>query len=119
MKIKISIFLFLLLNNSISAQLIITPGAELYLTGNAQLTLSNTDLVNNGSFLAGNGTVSFTGNTNSSISGSQPVQFYELAINKTSFCGIGSVLIFWHIYIDKTKQHEKNINLHSTLLLPA
>jgi len=84
MKIKISIFLFLLFNNSISGQLIITPGAQFYMTGNAQLTLSNIDLVNNGSFVADIGTVSFTGNTNSSISGSQPVQFYELAINITA-----------------------------------
>ena len=54
------------------------------MSGTAQLTLSNIDLVNNGSFVAGNGTVSFTGNSSSSISGSQPVQFYELAINKTA-----------------------------------
>ncbi|MDZ4794147.1 MAG: T9SS type A sorting domain-containing protein [Bacteroidota bacterium] len=84
MKVKLLIFVFLLFNNSISAQLIITPGAELYMSGTAQLTLSNIDLVNNGSFVAGNGTVSFTGNSSSSISGSQPVQFYELAINKTA-----------------------------------
>ena len=84
MKAKFSILFLLAYCNIVSGQVTITPGAELYLSGNAQLTLSNTDLVNNGSFVAGNGTVSFTGNTNSSISGSQTIQFYELAINKTS-----------------------------------
>ena len=84
MKIKLSIFLFLLYSNIIYGQVTITPGAELYMTGNAQLTLQNTDFVNNGIFVAGNGAVSFTGNTNSSISGSQPIQFYELGINKTA-----------------------------------
>ena len=75
---------FLFASFQLKAQLVITPGAELFMSGNAQLTLSNNDLVNNGSFVAGNGTVSFTGNTSSSISGSQPVQFYELTINKTT-----------------------------------
>ncbi len=84
MKAKLSIFILFVSCNLLHAQLTITPGAELYMSGTAQLTLSNIDLVNNGSFVAGNGTVSFTGNTSSSISGSQPVQFYELAINKTA-----------------------------------
>ena len=81
---KIIIAGFLFASFQLKAQLLITPGAEFYMSGNAQLTLQNTDFVNNGSFVAGNGTVSFTGNTNSSIIGSQPVQFYELAINKTA-----------------------------------
>jgi hypothetical protein len=66
------------------AQLVITPGAELYMSGNAQLTLSNMDFVNNGTFTTGNGTVFFTGNASSAISGSQPIQFYGLEINKTA-----------------------------------
>ena len=90
MKAKISILFLLAYCNIVSGQVTITPGAELYMTGNAQLTLSNTDLVNNGSFVAGNGTVSFTGNTSSAISGTQPIQFYEMEINKS---GSSSVLL--------------------------
>jgi len=81
------LLLFLLVYAAtISAQLVITPGTQLYMSGNTQLTLQNIDLVNNsnGGLVAGNGTVSFTGNASSNISGSQPVQFYKLEINKTS-----------------------------------
>jgi hypothetical protein len=81
---KIPIFLLLLNANVISAQVIITPGAQFYISGNTQLTLQNIDLVNNGSFIAGTGTISFTGNTSSAISGSQPVQFNNVEINKTA-----------------------------------
>jgi hypothetical protein len=76
--------MFFVCCNTVPAQLIITPGAELYMSGNAQLTLQNIDLVNNGTFTAGNGTVFFTGNASSAISGSQPIQFYGLEINKTA-----------------------------------
>lgn len=81
---KLSIFFFLGYTYAISAQVTITPGAQFYMTGNTQLTFQNADLVNNGNFSTGNGTVSFTGNSTSIISGSQPVQFYQLEINKTS-----------------------------------
>ncbi len=67
----------------ISAQLVITPGAQFNITGNAQLTLQNTGLINNGNFTAGNGIITFSGNASSAISGSQPLQFYQLEINKT------------------------------------
>ena len=90
MKIKKLIFLFLLYSNIISGQVTITPGAELYMSGNAQLTLQNIDLVNNGLFTPGTGIVSFTGNTSSAISGTQPIQFYEMEINKS---GSSSVLL--------------------------
>ena len=83
MKGKI-LFLFLLSSCTISAQLIITPGAQFSTVGNSQLTLQNINLVNNGSFIPGNSMISFTGNATSSISGSQPMQFFELEINKTN-----------------------------------
>ncbi len=82
-----NILLFIIasmLTGSAGAQVTITSGAQFYLNGNAQLTLLNTDLVNNGIFNTGNGTVSFTGNSNSILGGSQPVQFYQLEINKAS-----------------------------------
>ncbi|HEY4153932.1 MAG TPA: T9SS type A sorting domain-containing protein [Puia sp.] len=64
------------------AQFTIAGGAQFSMSGNLQLTLSNTDLVNNGTLSAGTGTISFTGNAPSGILGSQPTQFYELKISK-------------------------------------
>jgi hypothetical protein len=75
---------------SVSAQLVIEPGTTFTLAGNVQLTLQNTDLVNNGSFTAGTGQTTFTGNAVSAISGSQPIQFFGLEIGKT---GASSVLL--------------------------
>lgn len=84
MKTKLLLLLPLLSACTISAQLVITPGAQFSITGNMQLTLQNTDLVNNGSFIAGNSMTSFTGNASSFISGGQLVQFNELEMNKTN-----------------------------------
>ncbi|HET9278108.1 MAG TPA: hypothetical protein VFN95_07965, partial [Flavitalea sp.] len=82
---KIKFFLLLLLSSStISAQLIINLGAQLSVGGNTQLTLQNTDFINNGIFSAGNSTISFKGNASSFISGNQPVRFSEIEINKTN-----------------------------------
>ncbi len=74
----------LTISYTISAQLTITPGAQFSITGNAQLTLHNTNFINNGSFTAGNGVTEFTGNESSLISGSQPIQFFGLGVNKTN-----------------------------------
>ncbi|MDF2187915.1 T9SS type A sorting domain-containing protein [Paraflavitalea sp. CAU 1676] len=65
-----------------AGQLYIGPGAQLQVTGNASLTLKDMDLVNNGQFLAGNGTFYFSGAGNFSVRGTQPVQFYSIQINK-------------------------------------
>ncbi|HEY0679938.1 MAG TPA: T9SS type A sorting domain-containing protein [Chitinophagaceae bacterium] len=81
-----SIYLILFsmfLTSALSGQVVITPGANLYLTGNAQLTLQNSSFVNNGGFFTANGRVTFTGTANSSISGTQPTQFYNLELNKS------------------------------------
>jgi hypothetical protein len=81
------LYLFLLsfcLLSGICAQLTITSGAQFALTGNAQLTLSNIDLVNNGIFSAGAGSVLFNGNTVSHITGSQNTTLYDLNIGKTA-----------------------------------
>jgi hypothetical protein len=74
---------------SASAQLAITPGAQIVVNGNAQLTLFNADLVDNGSFTAGTGVVSFAGNGASSIGGSQPIQFFSLDLNKADGSAVG------------------------------
>ena len=77
-----TLILFLMGTKNARAQFTISPGSQFSMTGSLQLTLSNTDLVNNGSFSAGTGTISFTGNAASNILGSQAIQFYELKINK-------------------------------------
>jgi hypothetical protein len=84
MRQTILILLCIATSNTIMAQLVVTPGGQFHISGNATLTLQNTDLVNNGIFTTGNSKVSFTGNATSFISGSQPVQFYDLEINKTA-----------------------------------
>jgi hypothetical protein len=65
-------------------QLYISMGAQLQMTGNAQLTLQNTSLVNHGNFAAGPGSVFFTGNNPSTISGSQTTVFNDIEINKSN-----------------------------------
>lgn len=79
-------FLFLILTfyicRLVPAQLIITTGAQLYMQNNSQLTLENIDLINNGDFNAGNSTVFFTGSPLSNISGTSPLFFYSLSLNK-------------------------------------
>ena len=76
MKIKL-MFLLLLSSYTISAQLTITPGAQLSILSDTKLTLQNIDLINNGTFLAATTSpVSFTGNATSFIGGDQAVQFF-------------------------------------------
>ena len=80
---KIWLSILLLLSGSvIQAQLVINPGAELNISGNTQLTISNMDFINNGKFTAGNGTEFWTGNTSSVPRGSQATPFYNVEINK-------------------------------------
>ncbi len=78
----VSGLLFLLSVNNVLAQLTITNGAQFVMAGNLQLTLSNTDLINNGNLLPGAGTISFTGGSPSFIRGNQGSSFYDLQINK-------------------------------------
>ena len=74
----------LLLVNGIATQalLVITSAAELNISGNTQLTISNMDFINNGRFSTGNGTGSCTGNTSSVLRGSQATLFNNVEINK-------------------------------------
>ena len=76
--------LLLLSSYTISAQLTITPGAQFSILSDTKLTLQNTDLINNGNFLAATTSpVSFTGNASSFIGGDQAILFFKLEINKT------------------------------------
>ena len=76
--------MLLLPANLALAQLTIMPGATCTIRGNMSLVLQNTDLVNNGTFTAGNGVISFTGNNSSSIGGSEPIHFFELEMRKSN-----------------------------------
>src|SRR6188474_3517833 len=78
------LLLLLLLANTITAQLTITPGAQFSILSDTKLTLQNTDLVNNGNFLvATTSPVSFTGNASSFIGGDGAIRFFNLEIKKT------------------------------------
>jgi len=79
---RILLAIMLLISGAISAQLTIDPGTQFSVTGNLKLALNNIDLINNGRFTTGSSVISFGGNTSSNISGSQPIQFSELTINK-------------------------------------
>ena len=85
MKSNLIVLVSLLCNCASSAQLTITPGAQLSIFSDTKLTLQNTDLINNGDFLvATTAPVSFTGNAPSFIGGDQSVRFFNLEINKTN-----------------------------------
>ena len=80
---KIILFLFAAGCYSLAgAQLTITPGTQFSINGNTQITLNNTDLINDGVFNAGTGMFSFSGNAINHIRGSQPIRFHLLEINK-------------------------------------
>jgi hypothetical protein len=81
-----------------SAQLVISSGAQVSISGSVRVTLQNTSLTNNGTFNAGSSIISFTGNTSSSISGSKPVAFAELEINKTNNA---SVILQRAVFVSK------------------
>jgi hypothetical protein len=75
-------FFFLAFALNTSSQLYIGPGAQVRLAGNAQITLKDADLINNGSFSAGSSLVHFSGSADAIVSGAQPVQFFSIQINK-------------------------------------
>lgn len=82
MKKHFLIFLFCAGINYANAQLQITNGAEIKMSGTSLLTLQDMNLVNDGTFNQTEGTVHFSGNTNTSISGSQSVRFNMLELAK-------------------------------------
>src|SRR5262245_50998642 len=73
-----------LLSPAIHAQVLqISSGTSFVVNGQPSLVLNNMGLQNNGSFIAGQGIVLFTGGlTSSEISGSSAIKFYDLTINK-------------------------------------
>jgi hypothetical protein len=67
----------------LNAQLQITNGGEIKMTGGALLTLQDINLVNDGTFNQTEGTIRFTGNTNTSISGNNVIRFYNMQLAKS------------------------------------
>ena len=83
MRLKYFLLLLLFPVYTASAQLVISPGGQLSLTG-MTLTIENTDFLNNGNFLQGAGIIAFSGNGSSFIGGDQPLQFPQMHIRKTN-----------------------------------
>jgi len=74
-------------NNSFAQQIAINQRSFLVINGNAQLVVNNAGFNNNGKFTAGNGTVTFSGYTDttiSNISGSNTSTFNNLTISKAA-----------------------------------
>lgn len=86
----------------LSAQLQITAGAEIKLSGNAIITLQDINLVNNGtiSVAPGEGTFRFSGTGNNTISGTNVPLFDRLQIAKS---GSAKILL------------QRNINIGSSV----
>ena len=67
-----------------TAQLSISEGVSWVNNGNITVTIQNMNLVNNGTFTAGTGSIKFTGNQNSGIGGNTLPVFNMLEIAKTN-----------------------------------
>ena len=123
MKLCFQLLLSLFAISTVSnAQLVVTNGAQLKLTGDAVLTLQDIDLVNNGDFNQTTGTVRFSGSGNNSISGTALTKFFVLQMSKTGSAqlqlqrtlNIGSQISFNSGIIDL---NNNNIELDPTALL--
>jgi hypothetical protein len=106
---------------STQAQLKVQSGATLSCTGGAVITLSNTDLDNDGtiSLSAGQGTFIFMGNANNTISGSSTPLFDKLQIAKT---GSAKITLQQGIQINSGITFSSGIidlNAHNILLQPT
>ncbi|MGB4845021.1 MAG: T9SS type A sorting domain-containing protein [Ferruginibacter sp.] len=84
MKKNLLLFITVLFTLQGFSQLSIMPGAQWVNSGNVVVTLKDVDLVNNGTFTAGNSIVKFTGTADKSIGGNSVTAFYELETEKTN-----------------------------------
>jgi len=100
-------------------QLNISTGAHWVNSGNLTVNIQNMDIINNGTFTAGNSSIKFTGNQNSSISGTGMPLFSIIEIAKTNNTkvllgrniGVGSSINFISGQLD--------LNNNNILLDPA
>ena len=81
---SVILYIAIILPPGLRAQLQINPGASLIMDGSANLVLNNTWFINEGNFIAGNGTVQFTGNitTNTFFRSNGSTSFNNIVINK-------------------------------------
>ena len=73
---------------------VIYPGINVVKSGSPVLVLKNMNLVNNGTFVPGNGTVQLTGTNAISVNGTSPINFYNLYAGSS-----GSVVLGQNITI--------------------
>lgn len=106
-----------------SAQLYVSSGTTLHLSGDAQITLQNTSLVNDGTISApATGRFIFNGNSNNQISGAAIPVLAELEIAKTGpgILSLGADIIVSGKIVFTSNQIElngHNIDLGATGLL--
>ena len=89
-------------------QLNISAGAQWVNSGNITVNIQNMDIINNGAFIAGNSSIKFNGNQNSSISGTGMPLFSIIEVAKTNNAkvllgrniGVGSSINFISGQID-------------------
>jgi hypothetical protein len=59
-------------------------GGTVTASGGAKIVLNDVKFVNDGTFVAGDSQVEFTGTTTATIEGTSPTTFYDLKVNKTT-----------------------------------
>lgn len=98
MKQLLFILFFIALLQTAYAQnvLKIQPGTTFTVTGNTDITLSDMNFDNDGTFLAGSGNVLFAGTAENVISGTASTLFYNLQMGKT---GTGKLSLQRDIFI--------------------
>jgi len=119
MKKYFLLYKILFLSTQGFGQLNISTGAQWVNSGNVTVNIQNMDIINNGAFTAGNSSIKFTGNQNSSISGTGMPLFSILEVAKTNNAkvllgrniGVGSSINFISGQLD--------LNNNNILLDPA
>src|SRR5436190_15192807 len=113
MKKFLLLYKILFLSLPAFAQLTIAPGAQWINNGGVIVNLSDLNMINNGTFSAGNSTMKFTGNAGSSIGGSSVNSFYQIEIAKNpnskvvllSQISVGSQVNFTSGFLDLNQQN--------------
>lgn len=122
MKKYLLLYKILFLSLPAVAQLTISSGTQWVNNGNVIINVNALDIVNNGSFTAGNSIVKLSGGTGNNIGGSSATTFYQLEIAK----GANSKLfLLSNINVDNKVNftsglldlNQKNLTLASTATL--
>jgi hypothetical protein len=122
MKKFLLLYKILFLSLPAFAQLSIPSGTQWVNNGNVTINLSNLDLINNGTFAAGNSNVKFTGNVNNNIGGNVASSFYQIEIAKSANVkmvlssneNVSNQVVFTSGLLDL---NQKNLSLASTAVL--